>query len=169
MTPPTSHDYHADLAAAFLCFDAARASLAKHDTIELVTRDPLRLRYYAPHPLRDDAKPVRPGIYRLNWPDYRRLRPSSTFHAWTTELAQRTISNTDKRFRAIALFNPTLVFETDSMAAVYKWFCTQWSQQDKHLSRQDENPEPPPAPFHQNGESHDTFGSGYPDGFTEPQ
>ena len=94
--------------------------------IRIVDRALPRLRYYAPRQLRDDAKPIQTGIYRLNWPDLRRGRASSTFRAWANDRARREAEKTQSRFRATALFDQTLTYETNRIATTYTWIHTLW-------------------------------------------
>ena len=172
-----------DLIAAYTSLDHTVASLGKHRVIQVVHRAVPRLRYYAPRPLRDDAKPIQPDIYLLNWPDLRRGRASSTTRTWFAIRSASEAQKTQRRFRATALFDHTLTYETDRIATAYKWMRSQWPK--RTIDHQPEHPTPKATPdpfrqrpephdtltypFRQDPESHDTFASGLPDGFTNPE
>ena len=135
---PHPHVY-ADLAAALRCLDDARESLARYGTIQVIDARSARIAFYTPYPIRKDAIQVRPGIHRLNWPDRRRRRRSShTFQQWITALEASEIANTRTRFRAVALFDPTLTVETDHPRTLYRWMRFQWQHHKISEFRRDE-------------------------------
>ena len=130
---PTSRDPYGDQAAAFLCLEETLKILGKYQVIQLFNHHSLRLTYYTPYPVREEFKQVRPGVYRLNWPDFRRGHSSHTLRAFMSERFQREAAKTGQRFRAVVLSNASFSYETDSLTAAFRWMQSQWRTSSQSL------------------------------------